>query len=111
MPNRTLSTQSTIEVPLEISATNMSGSDIISIQHQDNILFPAAASVSTPALSTQRSSCACTFTSNELKPRPSTDVMPKEAQQQTLARRPKSNDEIRLIGTERELYHRKMNSQ
>ncbi|KAL9559520.1 hypothetical protein PS6_000732 [Mucor atramentarius] len=111
MPNRTLSIQSTIEVPLEISATNMSGSDIISTQHRDNVLFLAAASVSTPALSTQRSSCACTFTSNELKPRPSTDVIPKEAQQQTLARRPKSNDEIRLTGAERELYHRKMNSQ
>ncbi|KAL9554934.1 hypothetical protein MBANPS3_002591 [Mucor bainieri] len=113
--NRTLSTHSTVEVPLEISATNMSGSDIISIQHQDSVLFPPSApvtSVSAPTLSPpQRPPCACSYTSNQLKPRPSTDVIPKEAQQQTLARRPKSNDEIRLMDREKALYHRKMNSQ
>ncbi|KAL0143998.1 hypothetical protein V8B55DRAFT_1482594 [Mucor lusitanicus] len=106
--NRTLSTHSTVEVPLEISATNMSGSDIISIQHQDYALFPPPPA---PPSQPQRPSCACSYTSNQLKPRPSTDVIPKQAQQQTLARRPKSNDEIRLIDTERALCHRKMNSQ
>ncbi|GAN02637.1 pyridine nucleotidedisulfide oxidoreductase domain containing protein [Mucor ambiguus] len=113
--NRTLSTHSAVEVPLEISATNMSGSDIISTQPQDQALFPFSApvaSVSAPDLSqSQKSSCACSYTSNQLKPRPSTDVIPKEAQQQTVARRPKSNDEIRLMDTERAVYHRKINSQ
>lgn len=109
--DRALSTHSTIKVPLEISATNMSGSDIISIQHQDNVLFPPCAPVASVSAQQKRPSCACVYTSNQLKPRPSTDMIPKEAQQQTLARRPKSNDEIRLTDTERALYHRKMNSQ
>lgn len=109
MHNRALSTQS-----LEISTTNLSGSDIISIQHQGLQFFPppTESTSSTYLQVKKRPSCSCALKMNDLKPRPSTDALPKESQQQTcLLPRPKSNDEIRLIDTKRELYHRKMNSQ
>jgi hypothetical protein len=109
-----LSTQSSIEVPLEISTTNLSGSDIISSQHQEQLLFPSPTK-STPSTYLQdekKTSCSCNLRMNNMKSRPSTNVLPKELQQQTcLLPRPKSNNEIRLIDTKRELYHRKMNSQ
>ncbi|KAI8639862.1 hypothetical protein BD408DRAFT_391541 [Parasitella parasitica] len=99
MHNRLSPTQSaTSEIlPLEISATNLSGSDIISTQHHDTKAFPPA------SLSPRKGSCccACSLQTNQ----------PVSQQQTCLLPRPRLKEETRLIDTKKQSYHRKMSLQ
>ncbi|CEP19547.1 hypothetical protein [Parasitella parasitica] len=106
MHSQALSTLSTVEMlPLEISATNLSGSDVISTQQHANTgsgnsrAFPPPAFSSLPKGS---SCCACSLQTNLLAP---------PHQQTYLLPRPRSSQEIRLMDTKKQSYHRKMSSQ